>query len=232
VQWLTAGGGIVHAEMFPLLERERENPAELFQIWLNLPSEDKLVAPHFSMLWNEKIPRHLVRDSEGRASEITVVAGALDGVRALAPPPKSWASRADSNVAIWTLKMAPGAHFTLPAAPPGTNRVLYFFAGNTLQVGDETVSGPHALQLRADAEAPLANGSVESELLLLQGRPIGEPIAQYGPFVMNTRAEIQAAFSDYQRTGFGGWPWKSDDPVHPREATRFARHSDGHVEKP
>jgi hypothetical protein len=66
---------------------------------------------------------------------------------------------------------------------------------------------------------------------VLQGRPIGEPIAQYGPFVMNTAAEIEAAFADYRRTQFGGWPWPSDDPIHPRDAGRFARHADGRIEK-
>ena len=75
-------------------------------------------------------------------------------------------------------------------------------------------------------------GAEEVELLLLQGRPIGEPVAQHGPFVMNTRAEIQQAFVDYQRTRFGGWPWPSDDPVHPRAEGRFARHADGKIERP
>ena len=84
---------------------------------------------------------------------------------------------------------------------------------------------------RADARVALEAGADERELLLLQGRPIGEPVAQHGPFVMNTRAEIQQAFADYQRTRFGGWPWPSDDPVHPRDEGRFAKHADGRVER-
>jgi hypothetical protein len=67
---------------------------------------------------------------------------------------------------------------------------------------------------------------------MLQGRPIREPVVQYGPFVMNTKQEIQNAFQDYQATQFGGWPWPSDDPVHGREQARFARHADGRVERP
>ena len=70
------------------------------------------------------------------------------------------------------------------------------------------------------------------ELLVLQGRPIGEPVAHHGPFVMNTRAELVQAYEDYRRTGFGGWPWPGDDPVHPRHEGRFASHSDGRVERP
>jgi len=70
------------------------------------------------------------------------------------------------------------------------------------------------------------------EILMLQARPIGEPVEQYGPFVLNDRAGVKQAFEDYQRTGFGGWPWPSDEPVHEREAGRFARHADGRVEQP
>jgi hypothetical protein len=84
--------------------------------------------------------------------------------------------------------------------------------------------------LRADATATLENGASEGEILMLQGRPIGEPVVQSGPFVMNTRAEIQRAYADFRSTRFGGWPWQSDDPVHGAEPARFARHADGRTE--
>ncbi|MGA9522744.1 MAG: pirin family protein [Myxococcaceae bacterium] len=232
VQWLTAGKGILHSEMFPLLRREQANPLELFQIWLNLPKADKLVEPHFTMLWNDVIPRHVARDEAGRTTEVTVIAGRLGDQKAPPGPPKSWATRADTDVAIWTLKMAPGAKWTLPAAAPGSNRTLYFFSGKELRIGARAVPGGQGVELRADVEAPLENGPEESELLLLQGRPIKEPVVQHGPFVMNSREEIIQTFQEYQRTGFGGWPWKSDEPVHPREEGRFARHADGRIERP
>jgi redox-sensitive bicupin YhaK (pirin superfamily) len=231
VQWLTAGKGIVHAEMFPLLERGKPNPLELFQIWLNLPSSDKFVEPHFSMLWNHAIPRRLERDAAGRTTELAIIAGNVRDTRAPAPPPSSWATRGDSDVAIWTLKLAPGARFDLPPAQPGTNRNLYFFRGASLSVGATPVEAGHGLELRPDAVAKLENGPVESELLLLQGRPIAEPVVSRGPFVMNSPAEIQQAFSDYRRTGFGGWPWPSNAPVHGLDGARFARHADGRVER-
>lgn len=236
VQWLTAGRGIQHAEMFPLVRENAENPVELFQIWLNLPRANKMVEPHFSMLWNEQIPRRTVHDGDGRTTEITVVAGhlSLDGVDTapLAPPPSSWAAREENDVAIWTLKMAPGARVVLPPARDGSNRDAYFFLGNTLHVDGHEVRAGHRIELRADVPVELVNGAGESEILLLQARPIGEPIARYGPFVMNSDAEIRQAYSDFQRTRFGGWPWERHDPVHPRTQGRFARRPDGSTERP
>jgi redox-sensitive bicupin YhaK (pirin superfamily) len=217
--------------MFPLLNREGSNHLELFQIWLNLPAEDKLVEPHFTMLWRDQIPTVVARDAAGKETTIVVHAGQLGDAKAPPPPPRSWAARPDSDVAIWTIKLQPGARWTLPAAAKGTNRMLYVFGGRGVRIGGHDVALGHGAQLRPDAEASLENGDAEAELLLLQGRPIGQPVAQYGPFVMSSRAEIQQAFVDYQRTRFGGWPWPVDDPVHAREEGRFARHADGRVER-
>ena len=232
VQWLTAGKGIMHAEMFPLLDPERPNPVELFQIWLNLPSGNKMVDPHFSMLWNDAIPRHDARDDAGRTTHVTLIAGRYGEVHPLAPPPRSYAAQHDADVAIWTIRMDAGARWTLPAAAAGVNRSLYFFRGASLGVGGRSIPPSHQIELRADAHVALEGGSEETELLLLQGRPIDEPIVQHGPFVMTTREEIRQAYEDFRRTRFGGWPWQSDDPVHGREEGRFARHADGRIERP
>jgi redox-sensitive bicupin YhaK (pirin superfamily) len=231
-QWLTAGAGIVHAEMFPLVEPERPNPLELFQIWLNLPSADKMVEPHFSMLWSQDVPTCTFTDDGGRATTVVVVAGELLGKRAPAPPPRSWASRPDTDVAIWTLHLQPGARFSLPPARgPETVRTLYFFVGSTLSIGGELLREHAGVVVRCDEALVLEAGDEACELLMLQGRPIGEPVVQHGPFVMNRREEIQRAMLDYQRTRFGGWPWADDAPVHPRSSGRFAKHADGRIER-
>ncbi len=231
VQWLTAGRGIVHAEMFPLVDEANPNPLELFQIWLNLPARNKMVEPHFTMLWSEDIPAKVFPDSEGGATEVVAIAGRVDGLAPLAPPPKSWAARPESDVAILTIRLAPGARWTLPAATgAGTRRRLYFFKGSELTIAGRRVPVASSIELRATADAEFLNGGQAAELLLLQAEPIGEPVAQYGPFVMNTQLEIQQAFADYRRTQFGGWPWDRADPVHPRDQGRFARHVDGRVE--
>lgn len=234
VQWLTAGQGVVHSEMFPLLNTAAPNPLELFQIWLNLPAANKMAAPYFTMFWADRIPHAVVADAQGRETEVAVIAGRLQQAEApLAAPPASWAAQADADVAIWTLRMAPGARWTLPpAASAATRRQLYFFKGGSVDIAGHPVRQHGAIELHGDAAVDLTNGDSESEFLLLQGRPIGEPVAQHGPFVMNTRAEIMQAFADYQRTQFGGWPWPDTAPVHGRDPARFARHPDGREEHP
>jgi quercetin 2,3-dioxygenase len=232
VQWLTAGGGIVHSEMFPLLDRAAPNTAELFQIWLNLPAEDKMVPPHFTMLWDSDIPRVTHTDDAGLTTTITVVSGTLAGKRGPSPPPHSWASRADSDLAIWCVAMPAGAQWTLPAAEgTETVRALYFFNGKTIALDDHHQTSHACMLVRSDHAINLKAGAEPCELLLLQARPIAEPVAQHGPFVMNDRAGIEKAFQDYRRTQFGGWPWDRDDPVHAREEGRFARHADGRIER-
>lgn len=232
VQWMTAGQGIVHCEMFPLLDEDEPNPVELFQIWLNLPARNKMVEPHFAMFWSETIPTRAVRDHEGRASRVTVVAGSFRGAAAPTPPPASWAAQPEADVAIWMVEMEPGAELELPGAAAGTVRTLYFFEGQQLMVGDQPLTEPVACELQTAGPLTLQNGAARSEILVLQGRPIDEPVAQHGPFVMNTSAEIHRAIVDYQRTRFGGWPWPAPEHVHPRDAGRFARHVDGRVDRP
>jgi redox-sensitive bicupin YhaK (pirin superfamily) len=230
-QWLTAGAGIVHSEMFPLIEKDKPNPVELFQIWLNLPSVDKMVAPHFTMLWSRNIPHVSSADERGHSTEVDVIAGRLEGHEPPSPPPHSWAARPDTDVAIWTIRMQAGATWTLPAAEGDrTVRTLYFFGGDSVTVGGEVVVEHAALVVQSDVAITLVAGDSDVELLMLQGRPIGEPVVAHGPFVMNRREEIQRAMMDYQRTRFGGWPWPAEGPVHARDAGRFAKHADGRVE--
>lgn len=229
VQWITAGEGIVHSEMFPLFNRDAANPLELFQIWLNLPARRKMVAPHFTMFWAQQVPR-----LAHAGAEVAVVAGRLEGAgEPLPPPPESWAAQADADVALWTIKLAPGATWVLPAARATSQRMLYFFKGSQVRLAGQALDRHAAVELRAEAAVELHNaGSTDAEFLLLQGQPIAEPVAQYGPFVMNTQAEIHQAMRDYQRTQFGGWPWPDSAPVHGREPKRFARYPDGRLEEP
>lgn len=229
VQWLTAGDGVVHSEMFPLLDRTAPNPLELFQIWLNLPARSKRVDPHFTMFWAGDIPRVVEPGTDGGgATHVAVVAGRLGKAAPLAPPPGSWAAQAEADVAIWTLRLETGARFALPAATgQGTRRMLYFLPAAASRWPASRWTTPR-WSLRAGEAVELHNGgTADAEFLLLQGRPLAEPVVQYGPFVMNTQQEIAEALADYRRTGFGGWPWGDAAPVHGPDAGRFAQRPGG-----
>jgi quercetin 2,3-dioxygenase len=225
VQWMTAGSGVQHAEMFPLIHDDKPNPMELFQIWLNLPKKDKMVAPHFKMLWGKDIPRY-----SDNGVEVEVIAGTLGDHVAPAPPPNSWAADMSHEVAIWNIKLAPNASFVLPKASAGLNRTIYFYAGTMLTIEGQTITSYKLVKVVSGINLDIKNGDTESKILVLQGRPISEPVMQYGPFVMNTKEEIQTAFDDYNRTRFGGWPWDRYDNVHDKSVGRFAKHADGRYE--
>ncbi|WP_420451007.1 pirin family protein [Ilumatobacter sp.] len=234
VQWMTAGAGIQHAEMFPLLDTDGPNTLELFQIWMNLPAADKMVDPHFTMLWDHDIPRHVVptpgAGPDGPAVTVTVIAGALGDDTPPNPPPASYASDPRADVALWHASFDAGSSWTMPSAAEGVARVLYVFDGDGITVDGEAVGSATGAVVDATRAIEVASAGA-AELLVMQGRPIGEPVAQQGPFVMNTDDEIRQAFADYRATQFGGWPWDRPDPTHGTDGTRFARHADGRVEE-
>jgi len=230
VQWMTAGSGLQHAEMFPLLRRDKPNPLELFQIWLNLPRDRKFSKPHYKMLWAEDIPVHTEQDSNGKSTEITVVAGSIGDITAPPPAPDSWAADPANEVGIWLVKMEANAVWTLPLAEPEVNRSLYFYKGSHIHIAGINVEPDHSADLAADQPTIVENGSQEAYILLLQGEPIDEPVIQHGPFVMSRVEEIKQAFEDYRKTQFGGWPWPQYDHVHHRQAGRFAKYADGREE--
>ena len=230
VQWMTAGGGVVHSEMFPLVNTEAGNPTELFQIWLNLPAADKMVEAYFTMFWSEDIPKI---DLDGGGT-VTVIIGELGDVVPPSPPPNSWAARREAQIGMFHVTLPANTTWTLPATGSGATRMLYLFEGSGMTIGADhsTYGVDTGVQLTPDVDVEIVAGDEDIECLVLQGSPIGEPVAQYGPFVMNTRTEIQQAFEDYQRTQFGGWPWESDDPTHAAHDDRFAIHADGTKDTP
>ncbi len=243
VQWLTTGGGVQHGEMFPMVHEDKPNPLDLFQLWLNLPAKSKMVPADFTMFWASDIPHVVLTDDAGLQTEVEVIAGTFTpvsgsqaspegAVTSLTPPPNSWASEANADVAIWIVRMAPGATATLPPASPQARRAVYLTTGETLTVGPQRFDQRVMVEVKADLPAPLRNeGQDWIEVLVLQGKPIGEPVVARGPFVMNSEQELHQAIRDYQRTEFGGWPWPSLAHTHGKSG-RFAQHPDGRVESP
>jgi quercetin 2,3-dioxygenase len=227
VQWLTTGGGVMHSEMFPLINDETANTLELFQIWLNLPPRSKMVPAHFAMLWGEEIPTV----SPVPGVSVDVIAGKMGEWSAPAPPPNSWASEPGSELAIWLIRLESGATWRLPAASDGLNRMLHCFLGSDVRIDDTPVGPKIGARLDSGVSTRLENRGEPCEFLLLQGRPIEAPVFQMGPFVMNSPEELREAVLDYHRTQFGGWPWDGASPVHPRGQGRFARHADGRIEQ-
>lgn len=231
VQWLTAGRGCNHTEMFPLVNMEKENPLELFQIWLNLPRKDKFVEPHYKMLWAEDIPVAECQSYNGKTSTIRVISGSYNDTESLEPSPNSWASHKNNHVGIYLIRMEAEAVIELPKISSTLNRTLYFYTGDTISINETIIESYHSIKLAGDEKIEIKNAAKESWLLLLEGEPIGEPVVSYGPFVMTSEKEISDTFADYRSTGFGGWPWVRDDFVHPREKGRFAKYPDGTIEQ-
>jgi redox-sensitive bicupin YhaK (pirin superfamily) len=231
VQWMTAGKGVQHSEMFALRNTDKPNTLELFQIWLNLPRKSKMVDPDYKMLWSEDIPVVQEKDAAGKTTSIKVIAGDYLSTKALTPPRSSWAAEQQNHLAVWLIRMEPGAEWTLPKTVEGVNRAVYFYQGNHLLIDDTEVSNYHSIQLNPKEDVAIKAGEQAVSMLLLQGMPINEPVVQYGPFVMNTEMEIQQAFNEYRATQFGGWPWPEKEMVHPRDKGRFALYPDGSTEE-
>ncbi len=231
VQWMTAGKGCQHTEMFPLVHQDKDNPLEFFQIWLNLASKDKFADPDYKMLWAEDIPEVQSIGVNGKKTNVKLIAGSMQGKNSLEPTIASWAKDQNHHVGIYLIHMEPEASFTLPAVSGTLNRNLYFYEGDEITIDGTSIPSSHRVKLVGDQEITITNGAKEGHLLVLEGEPIQEPVVQYGPFVMTTEQEIRDAFNDYRRTEFGGWPWGRPDPVNDRDAGRFARHSDGTIEK-
>lgn len=233
VQWMTAGSGLQHAEMFPLRRTDQENPLELFQIWLSLDQANRMTSPDYKMLWREEIPVIRQEDEKGNGLRITVIAGEVDGQRPPMPTQASWAARPEHHLSIQIIELDPGASYTIPAGPDLMNRSLYFYEGTQMTIIGEAFPERSYAFVTGSETTVLANtGTQTGKLLLLESLPIHEPIVAHGPFVMSSMEEIRQAYSDYQQTQFGGWPFESPEVYHSTDQERFAEYPDGRVEYP
>lgn len=226
VQWMTAGRGVQHSEMFPLLNTEKENTLELFQIWLNLPKANKFVDPHFKMLWHEDIP--VIKT---KAATVKVITGNYKDTLGPSPAPDSWAAETENEVAIWNIRINKNSFYNLPTASANLNRTLYFYEGDKVFIDGQEVIPNTGIELSPTSNVSIQTTERSAHFLLLQGKPINEPVAKYGPFVMNTDEEIQKAMNEYRTTQFGGWPWPYPDNVHDAEKGRFAKYPDGTLDE-
>ncbi|MEM8939877.1 MAG: pirin-like C-terminal cupin domain-containing protein, partial [Bacteroidota bacterium] len=151
------------------------------------------------------------------------------GAQANEPAPNSWAAKNENEVAIWNIKVEPNMEYLLPSSNTLVTRTLYFYEGDEIHIRERKINPNFGIALDPSMEVSIKTGNKKAHLLLLQGRPIEEPIAKYGPFVMNTEEEIQQAMEEYRLTQFGGWPWPYPDNVHEKNKGRFALYPDGNL---
>ncbi|HZX26924.1 MAG TPA: pirin family protein [Telluria sp.] len=189
VQWMTAGRGVAHSEM----PEQSEGLMEGFQLWLNLPASDKMCEP-----WYRDIPREeLPRFTTPAGATVQVIAGQSHGVEGAV-------RRAATQPLYLDIALPEGARFEqeLPAAH---NAFLYVYRGEVVIEGKGVPAGRMAILANpADADGVAIKASADARLILIAGQPLGEPIAQYGPFVMNTQAEIFQAVEDFRAGRFAG----------------------------
>ena len=203
------------------------NPFEIFQLWLNLPKKSKKVEPYYKMLWKEDIPIINKKDKDDKKTSIKLVAGSYKDRVGGSPTPDSWAADPNNHVQIWTFKMEANARFAIPSIEADVTRSLYFYKGDSIAIGASEILENHLIELDPKKEVKIVNGSKEGFFLFLQGRPLNEPLIQYGPFVANSREDLQEIIKEYRQTEFGGWPWASSDPVHDKSKGRFSKLPNG-----
>ena len=180
------------------------------------------------MLWSEDIPKINVTDKNGNTTKVDLIAGTLNGIKALNPNPDSWATDPKNKVQIWMIKMNPNAVFTISASELGLSRTLYFYEGkSTITVAETEITSKKLIHLESTVEIRIENSSETAYLFFLQGKPINEPFVQQGPFVANSQEEIQDAIQEYRKTQFGGWPYDTNEPVHDKNKGRFAKFTNG-----
>jgi redox-sensitive bicupin YhaK (pirin superfamily) len=193
VQWMTAGAGLVHAELSPASFKRSGGALEILQLWVNLPASLKMVAPAYIGLQHDQIPA--IAMDQGRCI-VNLISGDFQGCHG---PIESL-----TGVTMMTVSMQPGASVKLPT--PEGQQVLFYVVNGDLEVEGETAKAHHLIDIVQGAE--LITLRAHSQVMVLYGfaKPIGEPVVSHGPFVMNSREEIAQAIQDYQSGMFGTIP--------------------------
>lgn len=192
VQWMTAGRGLIHAEVSSEAFKARGGNLEILQLWVNLPARHKMTEPNYTGLQKEAIPKVLLDD--GRVT-VEVVAGQWPGTTA---PIQSL-----SGIQLFTVHLKPQGQFS-PQVPTGQTIFLYVVRGE-IEINNQLVSQLNLVEFNPDGEDLVIRGTSDSLLLFGHARPFNEPVVAQGPFVMNSEQEIKAAYQDYQAGKFGVW---------------------------
>ena len=191
VQWMTAGSGILHREFHSHEFTARGGRFEMVQLWVNLPAKDKSAAPGYQGITNADIPAVDLADGAGR---LRVIAGAYEG--------RTGPARTFTPLDMWDLRLNAGMAVSL-TPPEGYNVIVAALSGEVTVNAGARLSGPATARLSREGGAVVIAAASDAKLLILAGEPIDEPVAAYGPFVMNTQSEIRQAITDFNAGHFG-----------------------------
>jgi redox-sensitive bicupin YhaK (pirin superfamily) len=192
VQWMTAGSGLIHAEVSSDEFKENGGPLEILQLWVNLPARAKMIKPFYEGLQKDSIP--VLSLDEGKVN-VSLVSGEWDGQKG--------AFHSEIGIQLNVICFKPGGSVSVPV--PQDNNIFFYVIKGILQVNGKNVEALTLAEFNHDGEELTVTSEKESTLLFGQASPLNEPMVAQGPFVMNTEAEIEQAYQDYQQGKFGTW---------------------------
>ena len=225
-QWVCASSRYSHNEMYPLADQEGRNPNDITQIFINLPISMKNRENAVSTVWKDNIP--IV---EGNGWRVQVLCGTFGDADVRSPSPESWAD-GSHGVRVLRIEMEPGSEMTLPAAAHGAGRNLYVISGDGMTVLSTDVQCSFRAKILDEGEIPLKNGPGHTVAWLLEGIPIGEKMAMFGPVCLETLKEVRAGLDEVRKNEYSEWPWTYVDQAQPLGTGRFIRYPDGTERKP
>ncbi len=226
VQWTLASSRYEHCEMYPLIDQENENPVHITQIMINLPLDRKNGENHVNNVWAEDVP---VFEKDG--TTVTLYCGEFDGKKTYSPNPGSYAS-SENSVRILKIEMEPGSSFMLDALAEGIDRNVYYTSGKEADMDGTKVGPNHRFKMKRKTSLEITNGPEESEFWILEGKPIGEKQAAFGPVILKDLDEVRAGMDEIRIKEFQEWPWGLMDVTNPIEMGRELHRADGSVERP
>ena len=226
VQWTLATNRYEHCEMYPLLNQEENNPVHITQVMINIPLDRKNKDNLVNNVWAEDIP---VIEDDG--CKVTLYCGTYCNKSIYSPNPGSWATE-DNHVRIMKVELQPGKVFELESLPEGISRNVYFVSGKDADMDGTKVKPNLRFKMKTSTSLKITNGEEQSEFWVLEGRPIGEKQAAFGPVILSDLDEVRRSMDEIRIKEFQEWPWGVMDVTNPIDMGRELHRADGTVERP
>lgn len=226
IQWTLASSRYEHCEMYPLLDQENNNPVHITQIMVNIPIDRKNKGIQVNNTWSESVP---VIEKDGVT--VTLYCGEYCGKSLYSPNEGSWA-KAENSVRIMKVIMQPGSVFELNKLDGDNGRNLYYLSGKTIDLDGTQVKPNLRFKMKPNTDLRVVNGEEESEIWILEGKPIGEKQAAFGPVILEDLDTVRKSMDEIRINEFQEWPWKIMDVTNPIEMGRELHRPDGSVERP